>query len=135
MIFLVLLYYKKGVYLKYINKKEYNMLKTLRLVYTTKLFSDGDKKRFDFENVDLPVLEEDLNFLINNVFDYFLNEQKNAPAIIYSDSDDVLAIYISYLSFKDIYVGLFRLNSDLLNDMILKRLEMIVDEKGLCADD
>lgn len=111
------------------------MTKKLTLIYTTKWFSDNDQKRFNFENINLPILEKDLNFLITNVFDYFLDEQKNAPAIIYSNGYNTLIIYINYLYFKDMYIGLLRLNADLLNDMILKRLEMIMNDKDLHTND
>lgn len=112
------------------------MTKTLTLIYTTKWFSDNNQKRFDFENINLPTSEKDLNFLITNVFNYFLNEQTNAPAIIYSSSDyNTLIIYINYLYFKDMYIGLLRLNADLLNNMILKRLEMIINNRDLYIND
>ena len=39
------------------------------------------------------------------------------------------------LYFKDMYIGLLRLNADLLNNMILKRLEMIINDKDLHIND
>ena len=107
------------------------MLKTISLLYIEDWFKSSLSNVYTLDELDIPENDSDILSILNIIPNKYSAKNINKPFLIYSNTDDNLHLVINHSVLKDEYIGLFKININTLNTMILNDIKYSINKFGV----
>lgn len=104
------------------------MLKTVSLLYIEDWFKDCMSKVYVFDEMDIPENDFDILHILKVIVNTYADQSINKPFLKYSNAEENLHIVINYSVLKNEYAGLFKINIDTLNDMLINDIKYSINK-------
>lgn len=103
------------------------MLKTINLLYIEDWFKSSLSNVYTLDELDIPENNSDILSILNVIVNKYSDKKVDKPFLTYSNTDYNLQLVINYSVLKDEYIGLFKININTLNTMILNDIKQSIN--------